>query len=220
MVRSPWTAAHIPFAHHSLQGVREDGSPIPMQILTDFEDSSLVEVRFEDKIRGKERVGVVSFAPPCYYHFRVRNTTEVEYKMALVGLAVPTTPGRSRLIFGINPSSTSGLLSKAPKWLDHAFSNRFVDTDLWVHEQERNARLQGQQNPFTAASPAAGRSVSPMGAAAMEAESDVDSRFGVSGRMQAVQAAQPMKQQPPRYYLPTESDKGVIAWRRWWARHM
>jgi phenylpropionate dioxygenase-like ring-hydroxylating dioxygenase large terminal subunit len=56
-------AAHVPFAHHSLQGKRSDGSPLSMQLLTDLDDQALIEVAFQDKIIGKSRSGVVSFDP-------------------------------------------------------------------------------------------------------------------------------------------------------------
>ena len=36
--------AHIPYAHHSLQASRDDGSPIPMQILTDIGDDMNCQV--------------------------------------------------------------------------------------------------------------------------------------------------------------------------------
>ena len=50
--------AHIPFAHHSLQGVRTDGSPIDMAVVAN--NFTHCEVSFKDVIRGKEREGVVS----------------------------------------------------------------------------------------------------------------------------------------------------------------
>ena len=45
--------AHIPFAHHGLQGVRSDGTHIPMNIITSVNDSDKIEVEFRDRIRGK-----------------------------------------------------------------------------------------------------------------------------------------------------------------------
>ena len=67
--------AHIPFAHHSMQGVRSDGRAIPMQKLTTLENATHCEIGYQDAIRGKPRDGVVSFTAPCYYHFRVKETT-------------------------------------------------------------------------------------------------------------------------------------------------
>jgi phenylpropionate dioxygenase-like ring-hydroxylating dioxygenase large terminal subunit len=45
--------AHIPFAHHGLQGVREDGSDIPMKLLVN--NFTMVEVAYTDLIRNKTR---------------------------------------------------------------------------------------------------------------------------------------------------------------------
>jgi phenylpropionate dioxygenase-like ring-hydroxylating dioxygenase large terminal subunit len=77
LVENFMDASHIPFAHHSLQAKRSDGSPVPMQLLTSLDDKSLIEVAFQDQIMGKPRSGVVSFAPPCYYHFRLFSFTYV-----------------------------------------------------------------------------------------------------------------------------------------------
>ena len=41
--------AHIPFAHHGLQGVRSDGSPIAMRSIAS--NATHCEVTFEDQIR-------------------------------------------------------------------------------------------------------------------------------------------------------------------------
>ena len=46
--------SHIPFAHHSLQGVRSDASPIPMSVLVS--NFTHVEAAFEDYSRGVKRV--------------------------------------------------------------------------------------------------------------------------------------------------------------------
>ena len=62
--------AHIPFAHHGLQAVRSDGSPIAMTTLASNETH--VETTFEDVIRGKERAGILSFRRPCRYNFQTK----------------------------------------------------------------------------------------------------------------------------------------------------
>jgi phenylpropionate dioxygenase-like ring-hydroxylating dioxygenase large terminal subunit len=147
--------AHIPFAHHSMQGSRSDGAPMPMQVLTDLvSNATHCEVAFQDNIRGKDRDGIVSFIAPCYYHFRLKDketgrclkpnsntvfltylhTTYVsfmvylhlsgKYKIALLGMAVPTVPGQCRLIFTVY--FRKPISKKFPKWLDHAMSNRYI----------------------------------------------------------------------------------------------
>ena len=131
--------AHIPFAHHALQSVREDGTPIPMRRLSEPDDATRLEVGFEDVVRGTKRDGVVSFIPPVYYHFRTaeRKVADVdategkgvaappppEQAVRLLALAVPVTTGRSRVLLYLPALSKLPL----PIWLSHAFSNRFLE---------------------------------------------------------------------------------------------
>ena len=126
--------AHIPFAHHSLQGVRSDGSPIPMMQLESSEQA--IEIAYNDSIRGKPREGVVSFKPPLYYHFRVKSGPAGLFRIMLLALCVPVRPGWSRIHLALAP----GINLPLPKFILHAMTNRFLDSDLWVHEQERVGR--------------------------------------------------------------------------------
>ncbi|KAJ1450543.1 hypothetical protein M885DRAFT_488578 [Pelagophyceae sp. CCMP2097] len=124
--------AHIPFAHHGLQGVRTDGSPIPSSVLVSNETH--VEVNFKDSIRGKAREGVVSFERPARYHFRLKNENNT-FKEILIIYGVPVKAGRCRVIFA-SPVQNN----RVPQWLQHAASNRFLSTDVWLHDAEKVAR--------------------------------------------------------------------------------
>mmetsp|Transcript_45235 Transcript_45235/g.107216 ORF Transcript_45235/g.107216 Transcript_45235/m.107216 type:complete len:549 (-) Transcript_45235:301-1947(-) len=129
---------HIPFAHHSLQGVRSDGCPIPMEVLTN--NFTHVEVSFKDTIQGAPRDGVVSMQRPVYYHFRTRGqdgTMAERLKM----FTVPVAHGRSRVFF-TSPNVGGGLF---PEWLIHAAGNRFLNTDTWLHDAERLFREGGRE---------------------------------------------------------------------------
>ena len=216
--------AHIPFAHHSLQGVREDGSPIPMEVLTSIENATHCEVRFWDVIRGKAREGTVSFRAPVYYHFRIpdknnnnNNTTsstsggddgsrKKENKILTI-LTVPVSPGRSRVHLCLQfPPDKEGkqrnpIPAWVPLWFIHGRSNNFLDSDIWVYDQERNARERkqsgGRRNSFTAAAaPGAGAGA---GAGAGTG----------TGSMTTL-----------GYLLPTSSDLACSFFRRWWSRHL
>ena len=88
--------AHIPFAHHGLQGVRTDGSPIPMEKVT-FNNTTL-EVSFNDTILNKSRQGVLSFNRPCGYHFKTKSLVTNKWKKNLQIYAVPVKNGRSRVL--------------------------------------------------------------------------------------------------------------------------
>jgi len=85
--------AHIPFAHHGLQGVRSDGSPIAMKTMES--NDTHVEVTFADVLRGKPRDGVISFRRPARYHFRTMRD-DSDYKVNLEIYAAPIRAGRTR----------------------------------------------------------------------------------------------------------------------------
>lgn len=130
--------AHIPFAHHGLQGLRTDGINIPMKVITDMNDDSKLEIQFRDRIRGKMRDGVVSFTNPCYYHFRIKDnkTKKKDYKIELMVLITPVSPGNSRVHLAF---MNSNIPNKVPKWISHSFSNQFLETDIWLHNCELEA---------------------------------------------------------------------------------
>mmetsp|Transcript_6512 Transcript_6512/g.13536 ORF Transcript_6512/g.13536 Transcript_6512/m.13536 type:complete len:484 (-) Transcript_6512:137-1588(-) len=134
--------AHIPFAHHSLQGVRTDGSPIDMAVVAN--NFTHCEVSFKDVIRGKEREGVVSMQRPCYYHFRTKGDSGGFSENLKIFIA-PVAHGRCRVMFG-SPLSIGFL----PTWLVHAASNRFLNTDAWLHDAERFARREGGKLKYKA----------------------------------------------------------------------
>ena len=100
--------AHIPFAHHSLQGVRSDGSPIASELLTSMENDTHIELRFKDIIRGKKRDGVLTFIAPCYVNLKANG------RNSLLLLCVPVRPGRSRVFVGTFFSSKA--ITFFPKW--------------------------------------------------------------------------------------------------------
>ena len=129
--------AHIPFAHHSLQGSRTDGSPIAMEVIAN--NFTHCEVSFKDQIRKKLRTGVVSFQRPAYYHFRTLR--DGVWKENLKIFSVPIQHGRCRVLFE-SPLSNS----KVPTWLVHAASNRFLNTDSWLHDAERFSRQSAKLN--------------------------------------------------------------------------
>ncbi|CAM9788232.1 unnamed protein product [Chrysoparadoxa australica] len=138
--------AHIPFAHHGLQGVREDGSPIPMQLLST--NSTVVEVAFQDRVRGKDRDCIMAFRRPVMYYYSQRDTADANspHVINLAMLCVPVHAGACRLF--ITYQQRTGLTNKIPTWLLHALSNRFLNTDVWLHEAELVHRNQNKPYVF------------------------------------------------------------------------
>ena len=94
-----------------------------------------IEIHFIDRIMGKRRTGIVSFTSPAYYHFRVLNSNN-EFKAQLFGLITPVSTGLTRLHL-VFPNE--GLPSKMPQWITHFFGNKFLETDIWLHNCEIEA---------------------------------------------------------------------------------
>ena len=114
-----------------LQGKREDATSIESeQLALNF---THVEVTFKDVISSKKRDGVVSFQRPFHYHFRTLRD-KGEMKPNLTVLITPVRSGCSRVFISrIGPKFV-------PAWLSHGGSNRFLNTDTWLHDSERFAR--------------------------------------------------------------------------------
>lgn len=175
--------AHIPFAHHSLQSVRDDGSPIEMGVLAS--NFTHVECTFKDVSRGKPRDGVVSFQRPALYNFRLRANETEEYKPSLLIFCAPVEAGRCRMFM---PDFKLGNL--VPRWLGHMGSNRFLNTDAWLHDAERASRMNAETINKNRGSVAVG--------AARAGRRPTD---GLN------------------YNLVTRSDLGPRSFRTWWSRH-
>lgn len=183
--------SHIPFAHHSLQGTRKDGSPIPMQVITSYDNTTHIEVAFQDSVAGKARDGIVSFTAPFYYHFRTRSAKTGLFSKNLIAILTPVSPGVSRIFLEL--PALRKLKGKFPEWLSHSFSNKFLDTDVWVHDQERTQRA--GVNPYL-------QHDSPT---VEQHETEGSSSHSPVGT---------------KYVMTTESDTGTRAWRKWWQLHM
>ena len=121
-----------------------------MQLLTDILlNSTLIELEFKDLIRNTTREGIVSFQAPVYYHFRVKDIyREGIMNKLLHVLCVPVNPGRCRvhLALDFRPNQHGerrrSIPSWVPLWFIHSRSNNFLDSDIWIHDQELNVRSQ------------------------------------------------------------------------------
>jgi len=174
--------AHIPFAHHSLQGTRDDSMPIEKDVLVS--NFTHVECSFKDRSGGKDRDGVLSFQRPALYHFRTRQNETVEYTPNLLIFCAPVEAGKCRAIM------PEFAFKFVPRWLLHLGSNRFLNSDTWLHDAERAARMNADSLNKRGGSVAVG--------AARAGRKPTD---GLN------------------YVLATKSDLGPTAFRKWWIKH-
>lgn len=68
------------------------------------------------------------------YHFRTFDNSTSTYKTNLNIHIIPIEEGKSRVIF------SNVVFKWLPEWLKHALSNRFLNTDAWLHNAEYQAR--------------------------------------------------------------------------------
>lgn len=226
--------AHIPFAHHGLQGRRSDGSPINMKMLAN--NFTHVEVAYTDKINNKARQGVVSFQRPAFYHFRTKqgegdtttsSTTTItyndnvsgqneqqqhqqqeeqqqnnyydeteKYKPNLLIFVTPVEEGKCRIIM---PNFVR--LKYVPTWLSHLGSQRFLNTDTWLHDTECAAR--GGMTTTTATTNGGGN------------------RMNILNDVLSVGAARSGRKPiyGLNYIAASKSDLGPTVFRNWWSTH-
>mmetsp|Transcript_11799 Transcript_11799/g.15408 ORF Transcript_11799/g.15408 Transcript_11799/m.15408 type:complete len:530 (+) Transcript_11799:62-1651(+) len=134
--------AHIPFAHHKLQGSRADALPINMTVLDEGDWG--FSASFQDRSGKMLRNGHQEFKAPYTLSYIATRTPDFsimskkEQKKAmknamkspprnftLNAFCTPTEPGWSRVIL---PSPRIG--GPIPTWLVHILSSRFLDSDL------------------------------------------------------------------------------------------
>jgi len=174
--------AHIPYAHNSLQSTRDDGSPIEMKVMAN--NFTHVEASFKDISRGKQRDGVLSFERPAFFHFRTRANETAEYTPNLLIFCAPIEEGKCRVLM------PNFAMKNVPTWLGHAGSNRFLNSDTWLHDVERTARIKMDTINKQQGSVA-------VGAAAL-------GRKPTDGL---------------NYVLASKSDLGPSLFRKWWSKH-
>lgn len=93
--------------------------------------------------------GIASFQRPTMYHFRTRDNSTAEYVTNLNIHIIPIEDGKSRVMFG------SVIFDWLPDWLKHAASNRFLNTDVWLHNAEyRIRKMSPKYSPYIYASQA------------------------------------------------------------------
>ncbi len=195
--------AHIPFAHHRLQGSRDDAIGIPMEILTNIDNQTHCEVSFQDRTRKRKREGIVSFISPIFYSLKLLNQESNDYHRPLYMFVVPVETARTR-IFVSTKIPMSLLFKLFPTWFLHAATMKFINSDIWVYDQEKMIR--NPLNRFWK-----NKSGSKLYNDALLGNRHIRHPHGNLNEGEEIL---------PKYTLVTQSDRGCIAWRKWWKKHM
>lgn len=126
--------SHVPFAHHGVQGNREQATPIPIKI----EESNPA------LIKAKTPLGSITFEPPCRLEYAIKFG---ETKQAgLVTYCLPVSPGKSRIVAQLPRNFAKKVLQLTPRWWDHINNrNAVLDGDMVLLEQQEYFLQQKQQ---------------------------------------------------------------------------
>jgi phenylpropionate dioxygenase-like ring-hydroxylating dioxygenase large terminal subunit len=158
--------SHVPFAHHGLQGKRDDAIPITMTVPVSMGEEGF-KYEFEDRTMKMIRKGEGRFQAPYTVSYDAKYESETPRDFKLSVLCIPTKPGWSRAILLGSPLDKkedkdgeskkdvevtnkkeyrkkivlSFVFKIIPVWFVHQLSNRFLDSDLaFLHYQEQERK--------------------------------------------------------------------------------
>lgn len=123
--------AHVPFAHHGLQGNRQQAVPMPMNIEKSTVD--LIEVLLERDLRRT----TITFQPPCRLEYAI-SIGDSGKQLGIVTYCIPVSPGKSRIVAQFPINFVKTLHHLIPRWWVHIMiRNPILDGDMiLLHQQE------------------------------------------------------------------------------------
>ncbi|MBE9144544.1 aromatic ring-hydroxylating dioxygenase subunit alpha [Planktothrix mougeotii] len=121
--------SHVAFAHHGLQGRRENAQPITFELL----QSTIQAIEATISVPGR----TIKFHPPCHIEYQIEFPNGK--KVGIVAYCIPVLPGKSRLIGFFPQNFAKTLVQLKPRWWDHIMlRNLVMDSDMMLlHQQER-----------------------------------------------------------------------------------
>ena len=134
--------AHIPFAHHKLQSVRDLASPVNIKCI--YQNSSGLSFYFEDNTYLKQdnfRNGTMNFLVPNYYYL-LSDYPKVDIKKLNI-FCIPLSSGNTRVFLGyeFNDGFLKTIYPYIPKWFLHTIVQTFFDSDtMLLYGQEKYLR--------------------------------------------------------------------------------
>ena len=113
--------AHVPFAHHGVQGNRNQAVPIAVNIINSEPNLIRAEVK-------RFFTTTITFQPPCRVEYAI-GFGEQGQQLGLITYCLPVVPGKSRIIAQFSRNFAVTLSKLIPRW--------------WTHIQTRNLVLDG-----------------------------------------------------------------------------
>lgn len=114
--------SHVPFAHHGVQGKRENAKPLSLTITQSTSD--LIEAT-----TGTPFKTTITFQPPCRLEYAI--SFGQEKKIGLITYSIPVAPGKSRIVAQFSRNFAQNLQRLTPRWWEHIkVRNPVLDGDM------------------------------------------------------------------------------------------
>lgn len=136
--------SHVPFAHHGVQGDRDQAAPMPIEIVQS--SPNLIEAIVHRRIGG-----TITFEPPCRLEYALKLGDDSK-RLGLVTYCVPVSPGKSRIVAQFPRNFAKTLHRLIPRWWSHISErNEVLDGDMvLLQQQEYFLQQRGTENWKTA----------------------------------------------------------------------
>ncbi|TAF11328.1 MAG: pheophorbide a oxygenase [Nostocales cyanobacterium] len=129
--------SHVPFAHHGVQGKRENAQPIDIKIVQSTANLIAADTsgRFQTSI---------TFEPPCRLEYAI-NLPNSDKQIGLVTYCVPVAPGKCRIVAQFPRNFAKTLHRIIPRWWSHIKTRNLVlDGDMMLLNQQEYLLQQKQ----------------------------------------------------------------------------
>ncbi|GAQ78985.1 pheophorbide a oxygenase family protein [Klebsormidium nitens] len=196
LVENVLDPAHVNFAHHKVQGKRENALPITFGVAEPEVGGFTVPGIGK---MGNFPVPNINFIAPAsiVYHFTIpKENVAKPWQAALVSLGTPIAPGKVA-IFACFPRNFLKFAARlTPRWFDHVRTrNKVLDGDLVLLQGQELLSLQSFSGPVDD---------QPSTSAAPESvdshQNGASTSHGFADR---------------KYFMPTKSDRPIAAFRKW-----
>lgn len=130
LVENVAAPSHVPFAHHGVQGNREQARPLPIKIVEST--LNLIEATSSGGFNT-----TITFEPPCRLEYAI-SIGNSEKQLGLVTYCIPVYPGKSRIVAQFPRNFAKTLHRIVPRWWTHIKTRNLVlDGDMiLLHQQE------------------------------------------------------------------------------------
>jgi phenylpropionate dioxygenase-like ring-hydroxylating dioxygenase large terminal subunit len=142
--------SHVPFTHHNSVGKRENATPVNLELTSEngVTAKGFEGIWKEGPRKGKYGTQFTEYQAPTLMRHTLRTPS---FTTLTVVYAVPTTPGRCRLMarfpFIFKAALPRLLFGLYPSWFSHTNQNAILEDDqIFLHKQERLIEIEQNNN--------------------------------------------------------------------------